>query len=492
LEKASQPVRNLTVFRDSWDIDQDRFSRLGETLSADDIVALALVSGDEKLVQHSWSEAPYPVLNTGENVRSPALVQLINDAAGEVAMGAVDDLHDEVLIAFVGYTGQKDLYLVGLVPINLLVARLAEYRNIVIAGSGLRSGESEDRSLTAVEQVISFRIVEKRSGLPPILIYKSKIGADPSLGARTGNIDLGRRTWSLELWPSSATAWTALRPPAIIAAIVGLCFTALLTAYVRSLNQSRSRLQRSHSALQKAHEQLDEHHRHMLESEQEAAQICRELLQPMTALMLAHSSSGTYQQDKTELLDAAVGAVDHHVHRLLELLSPHNVKVQSDFRGRLDSLKVSDERVKRLPRRILLIEDDEGVRKFIQTCLTRMGFEVELAEDGEMGLALAQKKNYGLVLTDIMLPGKTGIEIFQETMKAKPNQRFLFMSGYAVRAEWLPIINRSVGFLEKPFDAAHLRAVLCRIYKFAHPDDVPAGNTGSYPVAETVREMAKK
>ena len=65
-------------------------------------------------------------------------------------------------------------------------------------------------------------------------------------------------------------------------------------------------------------------------------------------------------------------------------------------------------------RRILVIEDEPGLRLAIKDELEFQGFEVELAQDGPGGLAAIQRARPDLILLDIMLPGRNGFQICQE------------------------------------------------------------------------------
>lgn len=60
---------------------------------------------------------------------------------------------------------------------------------------------------------------------------------------------------------------------------------------------------------------------------------------------------------------------------------------------------------------ILIIEDEPKIARFVELELKYEGYEVEIADDGRQGLALAQSKPYGLILLDLMIPGLNGLEV---------------------------------------------------------------------------------
>ena len=71
-------------------------------------------------------------------------------------------------------------------------------------------------------------------------------------------------------------------------------------------------------------------------------------------------------------------------------------------------------------KRILIVEDDQFLREFYQELLTGEGFLVQAASDGEDGVLKIRQGGYDLVLLDIMLPKKDGLQILDEVKKNPP------------------------------------------------------------------------
>jgi len=78
---------------------------------------------------------------------------------------------------------------------------------------------------------------------------------------------------------------------------------------------------------------------------------------------------------------------------------------------------------------------------------------------------MIQKNDYGLVLSDISLPGLSGIELYQKARMDNPDLAFVFISGYPMKKEWVHLIESSGGFLQKPFGLDELEECLQRILK---------------------------
>src|ERR1044072_6579804 len=86
--------------------------------------------------------------------------------------------------------------------------------------------------------------------------------------------------------------------------------------------------------------------------------------------------------------------------------------------------------------RVLVVEDDDAVRRLVVEVLRGAGYAVEEAADGDdaLGLAGSLAGSLDLLLCDVVLPDKSGVEVAQQIAELRPNVRTLFMSGHAPRA----------------------------------------------------------
>lgn len=69
--------------------------------------------------------------------------------------------------------------------------------------------------------------------------------------------------------------------------------------------------------------------------------------------------------------------------------------------------------------RILVVDDEERIRRLLKMYLEKEGYEIDEAEDGETALSLAMNKDYALILLDVMLPGIDGIEVCTRLRQVK-------------------------------------------------------------------------
>lgn len=117
---------------------------------------------------------------------------------------------------------------------------------------------------------------------------------------------------------------------------------------------------------------------------------------------------------------------------------------------------------------VIVVDDDETVRRVLQLSLTRAGFRVVVAEHGLHALALFDAEPEGavdLVLTDVVMPEMDGVVLAERLLARRPPPRLMFMSGYVHDPDRLDrVLGRPAPFMSKPFDvdelAARIRAEL--------------------------------
>ncbi len=80
-------------------------------------------------------------------------------------------------------------------------------------------------------------------------------------------------------------------------------------------------------------------------------------------------------------------------------------------------------------RRILIIDDEPYILLMLKKMLERAGYEVDLASNGREGMALFEKATADLVITDIIMPDKEGLELILEMKKQRPALKIIAMSG---------------------------------------------------------------
>src|SRR5215469_9225366 len=88
---------------------------------------------------------------------------------------------------------------------------------------------------------------------------------------------------------------------------------------------------------------------------------------------------------------------------------------------------------------VLIIDDEAEIRESLQTLLEIEGYEVETAADGEEGLARLGERPFDLVLLDLALPGRSGLDLLPDIRSLDPQLSVIMITAYgtvedAVRA----------------------------------------------------------
>jgi DNA-binding response OmpR family regulator len=109
--------------------------------------------------------------------------------------------------------------------------------------------------------------------------------------------------------------------------------------------------------------------------------------------------------------------------------------------------------------RALVVEDDRKVGQLIATSLEEWGYGVDVAYDGNVGLALALMKEYDVILLDIVLPQKTGIELVAELRREGRDTPVLCLTGQASVQDVARGLDAGADdYLTKPFHLVELQA----------------------------------
>ena len=79
--------------------------------------------------------------------------------------------------------------------------------------------------------------------------------------------------------------------------------------------------------------------------------------------------------------------------------------------------------------RILLIDDEPGVREFLKDYFEDREYDVDIAEDGLAGVEAFKKATYDLVVSDMLMPKMIGLEVLRNIKAINPDQKVIMMSG---------------------------------------------------------------
>ncbi len=115
---------------------------------------------------------------------------------------------------------------------------------------------------------------------------------------------------------------------------------------------------------------------------------------------------------------------------------------------------------------ILVVDDDDGVRRFVARTLIKLGYQVETASDGELAIQQLKRRHFDLVVTDLKMPDLDGRDLLQTILESGVDTDVLMMSGAGTIPEAVEAIRLGAkNFLEKPIDLADLKREVRAIFK---------------------------
>src|SRR5699024_4541637 len=117
-------------------------------------------------------------------------------------------------------------------------------------------------------------------------------------------------------------------------------------------------------------------------------------------------------------------------------------------------------------KKILIIEDEQSILKLLSYNIEREGYEVESSMDGQEGLDMALTNNYDMILLDLMLPNKDGMEICREIRQEKIETPIIMLT--AKDSEIDKIIGLEIGaddYITKPFSPREVIARMKAVFR---------------------------
>ncbi len=103
--------------------------------------------------------------------------------------------------------------------------------------------------------------------------------------------------------------------------------------------------------------------------------------------------------------------------------------------------------------RILIVDDEENMRKTLSEILSDEGYDVDVAASGEEAIAMCQKGRFRVILMDVRMPGMNGVEAFRQIRRHQEGVRVILMSAYSINAlKEAALDEGAIAFLSKPLD----------------------------------------
>lgn len=110
--------------------------------------------------------------------------------------------------------------------------------------------------------------------------------------------------------------------------------------------------------------------------------------------------------------------------------------------------------------KILLAEDDNAMRSYLERALEQAGYGVDSVDRGTAALPLLEKETYDLLLSDIVMPEMDGIELAQRCNEMSPLTKVMFITGFAAVTLKASREQPNAKVLSKPF---HLKDLVLEV-----------------------------
>lgn len=116
--------------------------------------------------------------------------------------------------------------------------------------------------------------------------------------------------------------------------------------------------------------------------------------------------------------------------------------------------------------RILVVDDELSVREILAEGLEAFGFETEMAADADEAMAILEKERFHLLLTDIDMPGRTGIDLMGDAKKLFPDLDVIMVTGVVDAKTAIQAIREGAAdYLTKPFNLEEVQIVVDRTFE---------------------------
>jgi two-component system NtrC family response regulator len=120
-----------------------------------------------------------------------------------------------------------------------------------------------------------------------------------------------------------------------------------------------------------------------------------------------------------------------------------------------------------MPSRILLVEDEEKMRRILEIMLSQDGYRIDTAENGLKALPLCEKNRYGLVITDLKMPELDGIAFMRRLRKIAPDVPVIVITAFgSIETAVEAMKEGAFDYITKPFDREEIRILVSKALSY--------------------------
>ena len=123
------------------------------------------------------------------------------------------------------------------------------------------------------------------------------------------------------------------------------------------------------------------------------------------------------------------------------------------------------------PKRILIVDDDSYVREATEAILSTKGYEIDTAPEAKTALQKLDEREYDLILSDIRMPGMSGIELLEVARAKVPDIRVIMMTAYGTVENAVEAMKKGADeYIQKGTDPSEIEMVVERVLKYQETD----------------------
>lgn len=117
-----------------------------------------------------------------------------------------------------------------------------------------------------------------------------------------------------------------------------------------------------------------------------------------------------------------------------------------------------------MKKKALIIDDTKNIRLMLAKCMEIEGYEIEVADNGKLGLEMASKRKYNLIFLDIKLPEISGTEVLRKLRGEGINTPVIIITAYPTVKNAVDCTQLgAMAYLQKPFTTERIRNVLSEL-----------------------------
>ncbi len=130
-------------------------------------------------------------------------------------------------------------------------------------------------------------------------------------------------------------------------------------------------------------------------------------------------------------------------------------------------------------KQVLIVDDEPNLRKILSAQLTRDGYDVMIAEDGQQGLSMLREHHIDMVITDLKMPKVDGMTLLKEALREDPELPIVMITAHGtVDTAVEALKSGAFDYLTKPFDKDEVRQIVAKALKTKELSGAEASPTG--------------